>query len=747
MTPGNRPTDRSPHRRSAPAKAEQSFATARAAGSSPPSWLAAVILVMAGIAFYYETFSYPFVFDDAAYISNKKELHSLKDCLLAIPHSHRPVVDFSFALNYALEGKLDYVLGKLNYVLYLLGVKFSFALGGRREWGYHLVNIAIHLGAALALFGIVRRTLSRGALASRYGAAAWGLGLGVALVWLVHPLQTESVTYVYQRFESLMGLWFLLTFYLYIRAQDSPRAAWWYAGTVATCLLAIGSKEVAAVLPLLLLWYDRAFLAASWRELLQRRWPFYATLAGVFAALAALALFVVHVGSIYRGGGMLEVPGISSWAYARTQPAVILHYLRLAFWPAGQCLDYNWPVAHTFGAIVLPALVPLGLLGLTVWCMWRHPAWGFVGGWFFLILAPSSSFIPIRDLAFEHRMYLSLAAVVVTVVVGGYELFQRWPAFRKATAFEQRVLLVGPLVLIAIALGTTTYLRNQTYCDRIALWEDVATKVPNNPRSHCNLGTWYQFADRIPEALDQFREAIRLDPNYYDAHYNLALLLSNSSQRAEDHAEAIRHFETSLESTAWFLPQAHNNLALLLEERGDSDGVQRHLEAAVKAAPKDPTIRSNYLRFLGKTDPAAAMRASEEWLRESPKDVEVLGRTALLLAQWGYRQRAMELCQQVLEIREESVEAHCLLGQLLAPDHPQEAIAHLQRVLQLEPRLVAAYLELGELFVRTRDVDKAISCFQSAVQLDPKNARARQRLRELLQSYSSPTAPATRKAS
>ncbi len=227
--------------------------------------LAAGLIVLAAVAVFSNSFAGPFVFDGRGFIEQNPAIRTLWPPWAPMVNTNRPVGLWSFALNYAV--------------------------GGLNVWGYHAANLAIHLAAALTLFGIIRCTLARGRLASQFGPAACWLALAAALLWLVHPLQTQSVTYVYQRYESLMGLWFLLTVYCFIRGAegDSPifadvkmgtvPAAFWYVGSVICCLLAIGTKEVAVVTPLLVLWYDRALVASSWRKMLRRRWGYYAALA------------------------------------------------------------------------------------------------------------------------------------------------------------------------------------------------------------------------------------------------------------------------------------------------------------------------------------------------------------------------------------------------------------------------------------------------------------------------------------
>ena len=174
---------------------------------------------------------------------------------------------------------------------------------------------------------------------------------------MLHPLQTESVTYVIQRCEAMAGLFCLLSLYCVVRGAASPRAWWWYGGAVTACLLGMGSKEATAVVPLLVLLYDRIFLASSWRQVWQKRWGLYVALALTWGMLVPSVLVSRSSPSARIGDA------VTSWEYARTQFGVVVHYLRLSFWPADLCLDYQWPVAQSAWEIVPPAVFLGVLLG------------------------------------------------------------------------------------------------------------------------------------------------------------------------------------------------------------------------------------------------------------------------------------------------------------------------------------------------------------------------------------------------
>ena len=355
---------------------------------SPALWQrtrAAFAIITIGIVSYSNTFQVPFLLDDSARIVHNTKISTLIPTVASL-ETNRPVVDFTFALNYAMHG-LDL-------------------------WGYHAVNLAIHLAASLCLYGIVRRALLR--VTGNFTDNAEVLGLAIAMIWVAHPLQTPAVTYINQRYESLMGLAYLVALYTFIRSFDSHRSGLWRIASVAICAIGMGCKEAMISAPLVILWYDRAFVARSWSGLFQARRWYYAALG---ATWGVLAWSMLHFTGESTGGGMGSVAGVTPWTYLLSQSGVIVHYLSLAIWPQGQCFWDKWPVAQSIADVWPQGLAVVGLLGGTIWAMFRAPKIGFLGGWFFLILAPTSSVVPIRDLMFEHRMYSIEGAVACVASV------------------------------------------------------------------------------------------------------------------------------------------------------------------------------------------------------------------------------------------------------------------------------------------------------------------------------------------
>lgn len=627
--------------------------------------LACAVIALVGLLAYSNSYAAPFVFDGTALVRDNPLLRSLWPPWALLSGSNRPVVLLSFAVNYAI--------------------------GGTSVWGFHVVNLAIHIAAGVVLFGIVRRTLCQGDLATRYGRAAWGLALATALLWTVHPLQTQSVTYLYQRFESLMGLLYLLTLYCFIRAQASRRAGWWYVASALCCVLAVGSKEVAVTAPLVVLWYDRAFLASSWREVWQvHRWYYL----GFAAAFGLVALIMITHWACYPGGGVLVVEGVSPWEYARSQPGVVLHYLRLCFWPQGQCLDYGWPIARTAIEIVPPLAVLGVMLAATVWCVFRRPALGFLGGAFFLILAPTSSVAPIVDLAYEHRMYLSLGAVAMLAVLGAYELSERWAASRGWTLARRRTVQLGALAATVLMLACATYARNEAYAREATLWADVVRKAPHHARGHYNLACSLEAEGELGEAKRHYERAIELAPDDATSHNNLANLLAEAEPEA-----AIAHYLRAIEANPRFAA-AHDNLAGTLARLGRAAEAEQHCREALAIDRNYAPAHIHLGSLLTERDPKAALCHLETAIRLQP----------------------------------ESAEAHNNLANLLTASQPRAAIGHYQTALQLQPDYADAHYNLANLLIAQNRLSPAVAHLREALRIRPGWELATQNLKILLEA-------------
>jgi hypothetical protein len=517
-------------------------------------WFSIALIVAATVAAYSNSLSCPFIFDDLFNIVGNgsiRHLLPLRDVFLVhsageVELHSRPVANLTFAVNYAM--------------------------GGLNPLPYHLTNLLIHLLAAATLFGIVRRTLLLPGIPERSGRKATPLALAIALLWALHPLQTQAVTFVTQRYESLMGLFCLVALYSLVRSGTSPRGRSWAAACVAATVLALGSKEVAVAAPLCLLLYDRAFLAGSVRAAWVRRRGMYLGLLGAWLGFALLQAFSGSRGD--WAGYSLPLP----WhQYAISQFGVVLHYLRLSLWPRPLVFDYWWPAASSASEILPGALLVGGLAAASGYALVRRPKLGFLGGWFFLILAPTSSVMPIADLAFLHRMYLPLAAIVVLAALGGQfavdTLVRRWRLGAQGAAATAMILLAA--VAAPMALGT--WQRNRDYGSAVSLWRDTVANVPRNPRAHLNLGNAYSMQGMVDEAVAEYRRTLEIDPTNAMGHNNVGVALAGRGQVEE----AIAHYRVALELSPDYA-EAHSNLGKALAGRGQATEAIAHLRKALE---------------------------------------------------------------------------------------------------------------------------------------------------------------------
>jgi tetratricopeptide (TPR) repeat protein len=643
--------------------------------------LAPAAIVAAGLAAYADSFSGPFVFDDPASIVDNptiRHLTRMKAVLATpagsgLPVDGRPLVNLSLAVNYAISGT--------------------------NVWSYHALNLAIHVLAGLALFGIVRRTLEgmagRTDARMRPGPGGPGLAaLAVALIWVLHPLQTESVTYVVQRAESLMGLFYLLTLYCFIRYAEirSARAGAsetgegsgrsWAALSIACCLLGAASKEVIVTAPLIVWLYDRTFVSGTFRKAWREHRGLYLGLVSSWLLLGWLV-----IGTNARNHSVGFGSAVAWPAYALTQFGAVAHYLRLSFWPHPLVFDYGSAVAGGPGAVAPQMAVVLLLLAATLAALWRRPALGFCGAWFFAILAPTSSIVPVATQTMaEHRMYLPLAAVVTLAVLG------------LLAAAGRRSLPV--LLAIAIGLGFLTARRNGDYRSARSIWTITVAQRPQSWRAHNDLGL--ALADspgRLPEAISHYEEALRLNPDYPIAHYNLANALAGIPGRLPD---AIRHYEEALRLKPDYA-EAHVNLAIALARSpGRLPEAIRHYEEALRINPDSPEAHNNLANALARTSGRTpeAIRHYEEALRLNPDYANAHFNLAIVLKEDpGRMPEAVSHFEEALRLKPDYAEAHNNLGIVLAriPGRRPEAIAQLELALKLDPSLSEARNELDTL--------------------------------------------------
>ncbi len=537
----------------------------------PPALLIALI-----VAAYSNTLGVPLLLDDLPSIVSNPTLRAgaaFADVLFPPPEIYtagRPLLNLSFALNYAI--------------------------GGTAVGGYHLINLAIHVLAAFTAFGVVRRILSLPIFATDIAWPTRVLALLVATVWALHPLQTVAVTYISQRAESLMGFFYLLTLYGFLRAVDSGARVWLFVA-VGACACGMLTKETMMTAPIIVFLFDWQYISGTPRAAWRQRRSFYLGLAGTWVLLAGL-MVTSNLGRRAVGGGQ----GIDVLDYLQIECVAVVRYLRLAFWPKGLVFDYgaNLPVPSpsellpaALGLIALAAAAAYGLL--------RRRHWASPLAGFFILLAPTSSIIPVAGQPIaENRLYLPLLAIIgcATFAVGRF--IPKWTLW----------LLGG----VAIAFATLAHARNQVFRSRVTIWSDTVTQRPFNQRAATYLAEAHQLAGNATAAIDALLAAIQRSPNSAELHNNVGVALVAGGKPME----ALHHFEAAARLNP-NLAAAHINRGTVLFA---AQQVGPALDALRRGLALDPASADGHyfaglcLAQLG--NPAAAMAELETALRLNP---------------------------------------------------------------------------------------------------------------------------------
>ncbi len=657
-----------------------------------------------GFLIYSNTFQSPFVFDDKVRILDNPDIRidelTINNLWNAAfgkqsPKS-RPVGNISFALNYYFH---QYELA-----------------------GYHVVNIVIHIINGILLWLFLTKTFSLKSVRSKIIRGEW-VALFAAFLWLANPVQTQSVTYIVQRLNSMAAMFYLLSLLSYLngRLTTKKKMRWaWLLGAALGWLLALGCKQNTAILPFFILLYEWYFfqdLKVAW---LKRNLKYFIIVLAVFIGVALLFL----------GSKPIDrLTSISDFANQEftlaervmTQFRVVIYYLSLIFFPhpSRLNLDYDFPLSVS---LINPFTTLLSLLGivaliiLAVCLAKKQRLISFCIFWFLGNLVIESSVIPIA-IIFEHRLYLPSMLVGVVPVI----LFYRYlkPQWLPA--------VISCFLILLCAYWT--FERNKVWRDNATLWADCVKKSPNKARPYSNLGVAQKLQNKTDEAVLNFRKALQLDPDFASAHDNLGIVLDDQGKTDE----AIEHFRRAIEINPKFV-KAHNNLGVALLKQGKTDEAVEHFLQALQMKP-DFARPYNNLGLArvkqGKLDEAVA--AYFKALQLNPKLAEAQLNLGDALLKQGKTEQAIIHFQKALQLDSDNAGAHNNLGgQLLNQGQLDEALEHLTHALKINPDLAEAHNNVGIIMIQQGNLDAAITHFQDAVRIKPDFQLAQSNLQRAL---------------
>ncbi len=673
-----------------------------------------LLIVIAILGVYSNALSGPFIFDDEVSVEKNisiRTLWPLSSSLWAAqdtPTAGRPIVNLTFALNYAF-GRQDVA-------------------------GYHLVNVVLHILNAFLLYGLIDRSLKNAPWHKRPNTLPGSIPFIVVLLWAVHPLQKETVNYVTQRTELMMALFFIFS-------MLSSRLAWdatsyrsrliWQGACVTSCALGMASKEVMVVVPVIVVLYDMAVMNQTVSSLLKSRGRFYICLASTWLVLAMLLATKPRGRSV--GFGLSN----GLWEYVTTQCWAITHYLWLVIWPVSLCGDYGVS-SVTEVRIWLPRLLLIiAILSVTFWAWFRWRVLSFLGLWFFMILAPSTSVVPIvTEPIAERRMYLSLAAVLLLMVAGISNFSYRWSLW-SATRIESPIGQLPnrrqwklAIVFLAIAGGAAiiSHARNEVYQSELTYWMDVVQKKPSNARGYQNLGNAFLEARQIELAKANYQRAKELAPSNAESHYNLGVWHMNHGYPDE----AIANFDRAL----LIMPdkfEAAYNRALLLSRLGRLDESITGYKNAIRISPKAAVAHLNLgNNFFSQDRLDEAIEMYEATLRLNPKLSDAYQNLGAVLARKGEYTLAIDWLEKAVKIAPGKPDAYNNLGFCYRSlGQTDLAVSAYSKCVSIQPSDADAWNSLGKVYVDRGERAQARRCFEQVLQLQPDAIEARNALQQL----------------
>jgi protein O-mannosyl-transferase len=563
------------------------------------------LLLIAGLALfaYANTFHVPFVFDDVGLIVKNPLIRNLNFVELFSTHSI-PGADS----------------GMLMRIIAYFTLALNYKIGGLDVTGYHLFNLAVHIFSALLVYKLVFRTLglpffkdeAQGSSSKVQGPTTQNaklktqsvIPLFTALLFAVHPIQTQAVTYVIQRMTSLAAFFCLLSLTSYIDArlkQESKevgKSLAWFIVAVAAAVAAMKTKEIAFTLPVVIALYDFLFLGGNLRKRLLFLTPLLLTMLIIPLSLISTKTPLAEVVSKANVASRVA-HGVSRIDYLCTQFPVIVSYLRLLVLPVNQNLDHDFPLhPHFFAPEVLFSFLFLAaLFGLGVYlagvgkyrCRITAPESRLIGFgilWFFITLAVESSIIPIPDVMNEHRLYLPSVGFFLAVVAAASWLLRRLsdrPALLKAAP----VLAA----LIILTLTGATFARNQVWQDEVGLWKDVIAKSPRDVRGYISLGIYYDRRGDHGQAIAYYQQAITIKPDDPEALFNMGV-----AEAGLNHAgQAIYWYQRAL-AVKPDDPKTYYNIGVSYMSLGQMGPATAALQEAVRLDPKNTQARL-FLRY------------------------------------------------------------------------------------------------------------------------------------------------------
>lgn len=604
-----------------------------------------------------------------------------------------------------------------------ISLALNYYTGGLQVLGYHVVNFLIHLANAGLVYLFLYLTLTLPLFQKKISRPG-RIAAITALLWAVHPIQTQVVTYIVQRMTALAAFFYLIAFIFYIqgrKARENEKAwAQWYLGAAGAAALGFGSKETVFMFPVMVIFYDILFFCRLNRARIKRAAPVYFLL-----TIGIAALGLVYLGGV-RGPIETFTEGVSRQYGVDTFPLdirlltesrVVIYYLSLllAPHPSRLNLDYDFSPSYTLFDPPTTLLAILSLAGFLLAALYnakKRPLFSFFVLWYLGNLFLESSFLQL-DLVFEHRLYLPSISFFLGIALG-LEQLRKWE-------FASRIPTAALALMALISFETVWGIeRNLVWKNEISLWEDTVMKSPLKARPYKALGTAYAEAGRLDEAIEALQQALRINGDYAKARTNLGVVYYKKGEVGK----AIDEFERSIKMNEKDA-LSYYNLANIFTDQDRWDDAIAAYKKAVEILPNESMIRHNLAYALNRK--GMAKEAIEEYLealREGNSLAPTHKNLAALYLEGGELEEAAGHYREAILIAPNDLGSRLALGRLYKKEMRFDlAIKEYEAAIHLKPD-GAIYYALGMVFDQKGDWGRAIEAYQRALEMDPRRAEA-----------------------
>jgi protein O-mannosyl-transferase len=610
------------------------------------------LILLLGFLAYSNTFDSGFHFDDGFHIKVKEGIRDLDNYASAQMWANvnqRPLSTFTLALNYKY-GKLD-------------------------VFGYHLFNLCIHLLSALLVYLLCISILkSPGMSGQGFAKRAKSIAFFCALIFVLHPLQTQSVTYIIQRMTSLSGMFFLLSAFFYLKGRigfvEKHKKFSWLLISLAflSGIAAVLSKQNAVTFPIIWLLIEVFFVRDKEGK------PFkkiqFIGLSLMLAAILAVIVFQLLP---------KETEDIGRYEYLITQFRVIPKYIQLALLPISQNLDYDFSVSESIWAWkeLLGLAIILGLFYLAFSSYKKNRLVSFGILWFFITLLVESSIIPIRDVIFEHRLYIPILGIILAFVSVLYKYLPKGKIIKPAYI----------LIIVSLALAIKTYSRNKIWKSNFSLWEDTHKKSPNKSRVNLSFGNANLELLNYNLAIQYFSRAIALNPENREAYFNRA----NVYVHLEEYKKAIQDFDIFI--------NAHPELAEPYNFLGKTKLLMNDLGGAVVALNQAISLKPGLFdAWFNRGNARSLIRDYQGAIDDYTESVSLGNQEAAVFNNRG---------QAYLHIKE-----------------MDKAFSDFSTAVYVDPNYAKAYQNRANILYQQGRVEEALQDFKQVILLEPQNKSA-----------------------